>query len=114
MKQLLLKKYIFAPLKFIAFILSAYVILCSVIPCCIIDDCNMELQTKTSKTDSHDDCKGNCSPFFACGNCAGFSIDQQEFQTTTVNIIGKKSYPEIYSAFFSNYTSSVWQPPKSC
>ena len=106
------KSYIFALLKFIAFILAAYVLCCSVIPCCVDDNCADEMTSSARSHPQDDDCKGNCSPFFACGTCAGFSVNVQSFELAPVLFDDHSTYSSFYICSRSEYFPTFWQPPK--
>jgi hypothetical protein len=96
-------------MKSISFLLAFYVLLCAAIPCCADDECAASIKTATEKTG---ECKGVCSPFFACGNCCGFSINAQQFTLVPIVIAEKPSYAEIYVFPYSSYLNSFWQPPR--
>ena len=107
-----IKNYIFASVKIIAFILAAYVLCCSIIPCCVDDKCADEMTNTAQGHQQDDDCKGNCSPFFACGSCAGFSVDVQSFELTPVVLDDRSTYSAFYICSHSEYFPNFWQPPK--
>ena len=101
--------YTFATImKLISFILAFYVLLCAAIPCCADDDCAGTVKTEKKGGD----CKGDCSPFFACGNCCGFSINVQQIAVTPITVFKKTSYSEFYISAHSDYYHSFWQPPR--
>ncbi len=88
----------------------------SVVACCTDNDCQEgqsyknELAGKSPVKEKG--CAG-CSPFFSCGNCAGFVITK----TFTPDLKPKietpansyKSYAEPYS---QQVYLSIWQPPQ--
>jgi len=94
-------------MKLISFILAFYVLVCAVVPCCADDDCMAQTATQEKN-----DCKAGCSPFFACGNCCGFSINAQQIAVMPVTVFEKISYSEFYISTQSDYYQSFWQPPR--
>jgi hypothetical protein len=101
--------------KFLCILFSVYVLLLSVRPCCA-DDCiakpiaKKEIAGQNSK--SGNNCQG-CSPFFACGTCAGFTLAKQviyaERTATEVMVEHNSSYkhPALKPVMLS-----IWQPPQ--
>ncbi|RFZ85427.1 hypothetical protein DYU05_07470 [Mucilaginibacter terrenus] len=57
-------------------------------------------------------CQG-CSPFFSCGSCAGFVVNNAVFYTAT---IAREEPVEHSSAYrqpiLKEVAQSIWQPPK--
>ena len=106
------KKHTFASLKFITSILAACVLCCSVIPCCVDDNCADEITAGAQPHQQDDDCKGNCSPFFACGSCTGFSVNVQSLEISPVPLTGHPVYATFYICPQSEYFPTFWQPPK--
>jgi hypothetical protein len=100
--------------KFAAYILSLYILVLSVVPCCAFDDCPQD-KAGTEQTTGHktgdDDCKV-CSPFFNCEGCATAVVN---FETTSFETINSVS-PKVYTGFIASYIPIVhydfWQPPK--
>jgi hypothetical protein len=103
---------IFTVLKFIAFILALFVLSCSSIPCCAMDTYNSGIAKEKHPQEKDNDCNGNCSPFFACGTCSGFSADVQEFRIKPVLAMERASYSDFYICSHSEYFPYYWQPPK--
>jgi hypothetical protein len=106
-----IKSNTFVLLKLIALILATYVLSCSVIPCCAMDNCDDEASTAASHQDKGG-CKGDCSPFFACGSCAGFSITVTEIQIEQIPFVEKTTHSGLYICTYSDYFPSFWQPPR--
>ena len=96
--------------------MALYVLLISVRPCCIEENCTDEdLSTKTEQTSDHDqgnDCNGNCSPFLSCGSCAGFNYPTVSYPLTNPATF-ESSQLQFYQFSFSiGFYFSIWQPPK--
>lgn len=83
------------------------------IPCCSIDDCCADQLADTASHNEHKD-EGTCSPFFACATCP-VSVElaksiQLDFQATE-NLV---HYEDTITFILPSYSSSFWQPPRSC
>ncbi|HEX4852457.1 MAG TPA: hypothetical protein VFV08_16685, partial [Puia sp.] len=98
-------------MKFIGFILAIYVLVLSATPCCDKDCCT---QDKTEQGTNHHDnnCKGDCSPFFACGSCAGFTVTPNNFSIVQIKLFAQTEFSDFYLISSSAYFSSFWQPPR--
>ena len=99
-------------MKVVAFILSAYLLILFTVPCCAFDNC---LEEKMAHQTNHEkgagDC-GNCSPFFTCPGCSGFTVS---FQVNNVEIISSFSdhqYAGYILAIIPDVHFDFWQPPK--
>ncbi len=101
-------------LKLFGYILSFYLVILSVIPCCAFDDCPDD-KTGTAQTGNHengdDDC-GTCSPFFNCEGCASVTISVDATYCTVVQIPVKKEYTDFISPLIPDVHYDFWQPPK--
>jgi hypothetical protein len=102
-------------MKVLSFILSAYLLFLNAVPCCAIDNCSDQFvsagQVANHEEDNKNDC-GNCSPFFTCTACAGFTLS---VETTCI-----KTSPSFSSSHHARYILSpvtdvhfdFWQPPR--
>ena len=103
-------------MKFFALIMAIYVFALAGYPCCENDNCSGE-KSKTEKSTSldnkipNDDC-GNCSPFFSCGTCSGFTFHSEQINTSPVVFEADNKASVYKSNFYSEYFGSIWQPPK--
>ncbi|WP_414693525.1 DUF6660 family protein [Pedobacter sp.] len=98
-------------MKLVSFVLAILVLVLSAAPCCKNNCC---IDDKTAqKTSSHDNnCNGNCSPFFACGNCSGFSIN---FQLEEIKAPLLQQPPQHFAQYIDRLTTvslPIWQPPQ--
>jgi len=102
----------------------------SLVPCCetvgqVMDETaiqNLEdcCRTKTcegGKNESQDaDSEKNtcaaCSPFFACGSCAGFVFQNIHFNFSNLHVVSQTDYCAYDVQFDSEYFNTMWQPPK--
>nr|WP_294946244.1 DUF6660 family protein [uncultured Mucilaginibacter sp.] len=102
-------------MKYLCFLFSVYVMLLSVRPCCA-DDCVarpiVEKEIAGKNTPSDNDCRG-CSPFFACGTCAGFTLANRviSMEHTTAEIVVEHNSAYKQPAL-KPVTLSIWQPPQ--
>jgi hypothetical protein len=111
---------IFAGLKTIAFILAFFVLLLSVIPCCVLSCCPEEQETawhdaqeRPAHPAEEEDC-GNCSPFFNCPGCSGFYValkitcaQESRVFAAAPNYISYETASRL-----SHFTANIWQPPR--
>lgn len=116
-------------MRMIAIIIALLTISQSVDPCCVpkaIGDEAMALLSDGShdccpdENQDEKDCDENlppssesqCSPFYTCGSCGGFTYASFEmnFQTSHISIDLYSEY--LNKPFESDYLDSKWQPPK--
>lgn len=99
-------------MKWPGYILSFYLILLSVMPCCAFDDCPDDKTALAAPHENGDDDCGNCSPFFSCEGCATATIS---FEPAAFEIIPLEISP-VYTNYIQSPLPSVdydfWQPPK--
>ena len=103
-------------MKFLAVLLSLYILLLTAIPCADVAPgnslCKSEITKSTANHNHQHPDIDHCSPFCTCNCCASpvLQID------TVVDFICIKfstyTYPEYSSAITSWFTPSIWQPPK--
>jgi len=98
--------------KWIAFILSLYLLFSAIVPCSIFDNCEQNENTQqTSDTDHKKDC-GGCPPFSICSATHGFTINSRTPLMEPIQFYPTSSYSQFYSSFKSEYYSSYFQPPR--
>jgi len=106
-------------MKVIAFILSAYLLFLFAVPCCSFDNCPRE---KTAQTQEHEkgdgpaspagrDC-GNCSPFFTCTGCSGFTVTVCEINSALSPFFPSNQYADYIVSPTVEADHDFWQPPK--
>ncbi len=99
-------------MKVLAFILSAYLLFLFAVPCCSFDNCPEDKMEQTADHKKGDGDCGNCSPFFTCTGCSGFtaSVESSSFE------ISNTIFPRHYTGFILSSIPDVhydfWQPPK--
>jgi len=101
--------------KVVSFILFAYLVLLNAVPCCAIDNCADEL-TGTEQPDNHEsndnnDC-GNCSPFFTCTGCAGFSASVANINFESVPFFSGNQFSGYILSSIPDVHYDFWQPPR--
>lgn len=105
---------IFAPLKFVAYIMAILVLALSCLPCA--DGAAVTGTTKTEliansdhRDDDHEDA---CSPFCQCACCAGLSISH----LIPGNTYKINDYDRTYTSFSHSeiieISLPIWQPPQ--
>ncbi|MBE9584280.1 hypothetical protein IM792_07465 [Mucilaginibacter sp. JRF] len=103
-------------MKLFCLIISFFVLMLSVRPCCAEDACKDEIGNKheqSSGKQSHDeDCRG-CSPFFSCGSCMGFIMRKSVIQTVTLfPLHQKQSVTPYHQPEIKEVDIDIWQPPQ--
>ncbi|MDR2843088.1 MAG: hypothetical protein LBV57_00390 [Candidatus Symbiothrix sp.] len=113
----IVKKYTYLrTVNFLSIILSIYIIVTSVSPCCCDYDV-FDLGNQTEQHDTgnlpHDDCAGVCSPFCLCTACAGCMAEPaiSYYQTELLKIAKEVNvYPTLFYSL--PLFKGIWQPPK--
>jgi hypothetical protein len=109
--------FIFAPMKFFAFIMAFLVLVLPVLPCAD-DESNgdggkakIEIEKQDSQQDDqeHNDA---CSPFCHCTCCAGFSINHFFIASSYLMLFDSKLYTSYLPENITNASYSIWQPPR--
>ncbi len=102
-------------MRFLASILSVYLLLLTAVPCIDAHADNVLHKTTLSqeKQDNHQHSDSDsCSPFCAC-NCCATSVVFQIYQAKlNCFSFSEKQYFPVSSVCFSNPLASIWQPPK--
>ena len=82
-------------------------------PCCINDGCSSEEKSLTDhKTEKQPE--GNCSPFFSCASCSGFTHAVKTISLKVPERHINIEHPITQEVIISSYISSFWQPPRFC
>jgi hypothetical protein len=90
----------------------------TITPCCALEEHQAHTESREKKEPSHncpeknDDCCKDCSPFYVCGTCAGFTFSGYSLITFTTYL-----KPEIHRSTYlmielRQVLTSIWQPPK--
>jgi len=84
-------------------------------PCCADSDCRVTLSLKENhtKTPSKEkECPG-CSPFFTCGTCVGFVVNQPLSIQLPIVAVDDVQHGNVYQQpNIEKVALSIWQPPK--
>jgi hypothetical protein len=98
-------------MKHIGYILSVYLILLAVVPCCRFDNCS-DKEITTQTTHEEEKSCGNCSPFFNCEGCATASVgmDHTVFETLPLSI--STVYNLYLHPSLPDNPRDFWQPPR--
>lgn len=100
--------------KLLCMLLSLYVVLLSAKPCCADKDCKRSAKQEQSnkRSDQERECAG-CSPFFTCGNCAGFIVTQLVLLHLPLIIESMAEHVSTYQQpRLEKVALSVWLPPE--
>lgn len=77
----------------------------------MVDECNDE-EIATAKKENKQEPEGNCSPFFACATCPGFTEMSKPVEIVQPIIESQVSHGTIVVFNLSTYSASFWQPPR--
>jgi hypothetical protein len=104
--------------KLIALLLSVVVLTLTLVPCCALENSDAHASYTKQKATAHkcteedDDCCKNCSPFYTCGTCPGFTVANAQ----VLLLVSVTKPVQHNSVYFYNppaeVPSSIWQPPK--
>jgi len=103
--------------KFIALILSVIVLVLTATPCCAFDGSERHLH-QTVQTEKHasgeqdDDCCKDCSPFYVCGTCIGFTVARQQVITFAIQPKRVQHVTVYIPVRLPSVPITIWQPPK--
>ena len=101
-------------MKHLSSILALMVLVLSTLPGFMEDKCiDVIHQTTNSQEEDRDGCGMECcSPFSKCNTCTGFVITSFYALTTNSAQQPEKKLSVITASAFSDFLSSIWQPPK--
>ena len=105
-------------MKWIAIILSIYLMALSNMPCADMEvNSAMHKTAQFSSENNHTHDKDNdlCSPFCACNCCGAQVLSYQTavtFEFPAASSIISIPLPNYNSVFASNFYGSIWQPPQ--
>ncbi|MGQ7947352.1 DUF6660 family protein [Flavobacterium sp. WC2509] len=105
-------------MKWIAIILSIYLITLSSMPCADLEvnsSVHKTAQFSSEENHSHDKQNDLCSPFCTCNCCGAQVLSYQAnivFGLSTIPAVIIKALPTYKSILYSNFFGSIWQPPQ--
>lgn len=101
----------FYTVKLFALLLSTIVLTLTSVPCCALENNEADHYVQEN-SQNDDDCYENCSPFYTCGTCVGFTITDYSAETFAV-YIRPIQHNSIYHPFeLTQIVPSIWQPPQ--
>ena len=101
-------------MKWVSYILSVYMLVLAVFPCCAFDDCpddKIKTEQATNHENGDEDC-GTCSPFFNCEGCASGTTIVEPIYFNIISLPVKQVYTGFLSPSISDVHYEFWQPPK--
>ncbi|RYZ54678.1 MAG: hypothetical protein EOP49_04545 [Sphingobacteriales bacterium] len=104
-------------MKFISLVLSVIVLTLTAMPCCAFEGGEAHAH-KARQIEKHacneqdDDCCKDCSPFYVCGTCIGFTVTTQQVMTFAIQL-----KPVLHGSVYvpvklQMIPITIWQPPK--
>jgi hypothetical protein len=101
-------------MKWPSYILSVYMLLLAVLPCCAFDDCpedKIQKEQAANHENGDEDC-GTCSPFFNCEGCASATATIDHVYYNIISLPVKQVYTGFLSPYIRDIHYDFWQPPK--
>jgi len=98
-------------MKFAAIILAFFITALSVLPCDICAEAN-ESDDCAKETRHVDDCSLCCSPFHACGTCAGFILPVSVNISIPTEFVSHLALDSYQVTQIPSHLGAIWQPPK--
>jgi hypothetical protein len=99
--------------KWLTFLLLLITLSGTFYPCCLADNCSDD-DIASSQKKNNEQADGNCSPFFACASCTGFTIMSKPVEIIQP-VIEIQVPTESFKVFnLTSYEASFWQPPRVC
>lgn len=103
-------------MKFLACILSIYILVLTTLPCHDTNECedNAKVQMSQNMTNNSQEVPDVdlCSPFCDCNCCASITVQSIFKIDFTFDTFFTVQYPKYISDFSSFNFTSIWQPPK--
>lgn len=87
----------------------------SSLPCCLLEEIGENTLCIETHSDTEDDHNGDepCSPFFNCGSCTGFAIQQNLEITFIKDELADSNITSSQDLFKSAYQNPDFKPPKA-
>ena len=109
--------FYFRTVKFLALLLSVIVLTLTTVPCCALED--NEAHSHQFSEEKHDkcpekddDCCKDCSPFYVCGTCVGFTISNLPVLTFVIHLKPLQHNNIYIPVELPQMSYAIWQPPK--
>ncbi|WP_367868348.1 DUF6660 family protein [Pedobacter sp. WC2423] len=105
----------FYKVKFLTLLLSLIVLTLTIVPCCAVEkeDCTEQISVKTAQqTEKNEDCCKDCSPFYVCGTCVGFTISNSLAPTFVIYLRAVKHDSIYLTVELPQIHAVIWQPPQ--
>ncbi len=102
-------------MKWLFILLSVYILVLSVMPCCDGEQTHAEETLRVSaKAHKHDGPLAEmevCSPFFGCHCCTGFTLSLDAITVSRVAVIDAPQ-AVLRPLALSSIPTAIWHPPK--
>ncbi|MBQ4915338.1 hypothetical protein J8L85_12870 [Maribacter sp. MMG018] len=105
-------------MKLVSVILSIYIMVLTVRPCCQDNYCGDKASCQLEQADDHqdnhksDEHKGACSPFYTCGKCVGFTFSMPHFSLIPQTGLFVNLVSTYNRTFRSVFQMTILQPPQ--
>ncbi|QEC52565.1 DUF6660 family protein [Anseongella ginsenosidimutans] len=104
-------------MKLIVLVLSMFVLALTSLPCCVLAEQShahngQQADSPDNCPEKKDDCCKDCSPFYVCGSCPGFIINDFSLLASILPLEHSSCYGSYLPFKLSEIIIPVWQPPK--
>lgn len=103
-------------MRFWAILFAFYLSVLAVKPCTDTHSDRTGIPREDSGHGRHDHASDTCSPFCSCA-CCGVQMLRQEFTFALLPSTPRETFEKPLSSYqsrlHSDYTGSIWQPPRS-
>lgn len=108
----------FYRVKFLTLLLSIIVLTLTTVPCCALEQRDSHAHQKVQEKEhgqcpeQENECCKDCSPFYVCGTCIGFTATTQTLIVFTISIKPVQHNTFYLPIALSPISTLIWQPPK--
>lgn len=81
-------------------------------PCCAMEKSEIHHIENFDNCHEDDACSHNCSPFFTCGTCIGFTVSNNAPVTFTIFLRPVVHYSHYLLFKLPQVEANIWQPPQ--
>lgn len=104
-------------MKLISLFLCIVVLTLTLVPCCALEENDGHAHQTVQKeqhecNEQDDDCCKDCSPFYVCGTCIGFTFASQATLTFALQVKPVQHNTVYIPIELSTVSTAIWQPPK--
>jgi len=100
-------------LKLTGYILSFYILFCTVVPCALFDNCEDKPITEQRSGDATPKDCTNCSPFSICTSTHWFTNNPGMIAIQPYYIAADRKFPDQPADITKQHSPTLFQPPRA-